>query len=568
MLTQRPLRTPISCSLAFTTSFCVMTVETVASRLIAPRIGVSHYTWTAVIGVIMAGLSIGNLVGGRLADRRSPAAVLGWAYVIASLTCLLVLWLNNDLHELIQPGVFPLWAWILLYVGAVFTWPSIALGCIVPVLATASVRSVEGAGRAVGRIYASSSAGSIAGTFASGFWLIGTLGTKNTTLLVAGILAALGLWFLVQAPRWVALARATACVILLAGATLYLQKNEYLCSECMLETNYFCINVTETEKNGRTVRELMLDRLVHSYNDLHDPTHLVYGYEETYVGLVQPLLANKPDLSALFIGGGGYTFPRYMEATAPDTHLVVTEIDPGVTEAAYLWLGLGRDTRIETHNVDSRRYLMRSAAPDTYDLVFGDAFNDFSVPYHLTTVEFAQSVDRTLSDGGLYIVNIIDGGGHGQFLRAFYHTLSQVFSHVIVIPSQKGWRESIRTTFVLAASQQPIDTSSLPEDYRPFSDDVMQGYMAQGEALVLSDDYVPVDNLLSPVMEDSFADFNLDASIVGLIGSRARVVGILVLATGIAGSVWLIRQRRQRRLAAPAAGCADHAATCGSESEG
>lgn len=548
-MTDRSLSAPASCALAFTTSVCVMTVETVASRLIAPRIGVSHYTWTAVIGVIMAGLSIGNMVGGRLADRRSPTGVLGWAFAAASLTCLLVLWLNNDLHEMVQPGVFPLWAWILLYVGAVFTWPAIALGCIVPVLAATSIRSMGRAGRAVGRVYAFSSLGSIAGTFASGFWLIGTIGTKNTTLLVAGVLAVLGLWFLARAPRWVAVARVSVSTLLLAGAVLYLARADYLCSECMLETNYFCINVHETVKNDRTVRELMLDRLVHSYNDLDDPTHLVYGYEETYVGLVQPLVDRRPDLSALFIGGGGYTFPRYMEATAPESHLVVTEIDPGVTEAAHLWLGLDRDTRVETHNVDARRYVMRMAEPDSFQLVFGDAFNDFSVPYHLTTVEFARLVDRALTDDGLYVVNIIDGGEHGQFLRAFYHTLDDVFAHVIVIPSQAGWRRSVRTTFVLAASQRPIDITALPPDYRPFGDEVMQGYMAQGEPLVLSDDYVPVDNLLSPVMEDSFADFGLDENIVARIVPRARVVAGLLVVILIVGGAWLVRRRRAQRLA-------------------
>jgi spermidine synthase len=256
-------------------------------------------------------------------------------------------------------------------------------------------------------------------------------------------------------------------------------------------------------------RELVLDRLVHSYTDLNDPTNLQYGYEKTYAEVIRPVMRRRPTLDAFFIGGGGYTFPRYLEAMLPQSHLVVAEIDPGVTEIAHELLGLARDTRMQITNLDARIVLEMQDQPDSYDLVFGDAFNDYSVPFHLTTREFDQMVDRLLREDGLYVVNIIDGGKRGHFLRAYVRTLQQVFAHVAVIPSSRDWRDASRMTFVLVASQRPVDLSELSIPSGPTTEspvlaaEDLQAYLDQEPPLILTDEFVPVDNLLAPVFEDS-----------------------------------------------------------------
>ena len=62
-----------SIAIVFISSFCVMVIELIAARILAPYIGVSLYTWTSVIGVILAGIALGNYLGGKIADRyRSP----------------------------------------------------------------------------------------------------------------------------------------------------------------------------------------------------------------------------------------------------------------------------------------------------------------------------------------------------------------------------------------------------------------------------------------------------------------------------------------------------------------
>jgi MFS family permease len=159
--------------LVFLSSACIMTIELVASRMIAPRLGRSIYTWTSVIAVILAGISLGNYLGGRLSDRHGSFPVLGAIFSLAALATLSVLWLNNDLHDVTLPVKVPFVVWVLLYVAGVYLLPSVILGCVSPMVVKLAVTDLKSSGTTVGRIYASSSVGSIVGTFATGFFLVG-----------------------------------------------------------------------------------------------------------------------------------------------------------------------------------------------------------------------------------------------------------------------------------------------------------------------------------------------------------------------------------------------------------
>ncbi|NLX44082.1 MAG: fused MFS/spermidine synthase [Chloroflexi bacterium] len=543
--------------LVFISSSCTMVIELVASRFIAPRVGVSLYTWTSVIGVILAGISLGNYLGGRLADRYGSPTLLGIVFSLASLATLVPLWLGGDLHAFRLPFETPLLVWIVIYIAILFLVPSVILGCVSPIVVKLSLSDLKKAGTTVGKIYAWSTAGSIIGTFLTGFYLMSRFGTKATIVGVSVLLIALGAWFLTAVPWRKALGCALVLALLYGGSLLLLSRGGFLMAECMRETDYFCINVYEKEQDGRTVRELLLDRLVHSYTDLEDPTYLAYGYEKTYAGLIAPLAKQAEGIDAFFIGGGGYTFPRYLQTVLPESHIVVTEIDPGVTWAAHTWLGLPEDTSIISFNEDARQYLVANAEEDSYDVVFGDAFNDYSVPYHLTTLEFARLVDYVLRDDGIYMANIIDAGTEGHFMRAFVSTLQSVFANVVVIPSTSDWRTSTRTTWVIAGSQARIDLSRLPEGYLAVAQETLDGYLAEKPHVMLTDDYVPVDNLMIPVAEASFGSGALAperwASMRGrVIGTGAGVLAVIGL--GLAG--WSL-SRRRRDLAMAVADPAD-----------
>lgn len=489
--------------IVFISSACIMILELVAGRIIAPSVGVSLYTWTSVIGVILAGISLGNYLGGRLADRWASLRLLGTMFLLAGLTSLGVLGL--DQLNLTDKVKWPIVLEILFLITTLFFIPSTVLGTISPIVVKLAMHDLDKAGSTVGKIYAFGSAGSIVGTFLTGFWLISQFGTYTIVLGVAVVLLALGLIFLLgHRPGWLVL----ALPALLGGAIL-LDQLGWTESPCLRETNYFCIKVHEEEHNGHPVRVLILDRLVHSYSSLDDPTRLVYGYEQVYAELTGWYrTVHQTDPDALFIGGGGYTFPRYMEAVYPDSDIEVIEIDPGVTQIAYDYLGLSRETRIVSYNEDARTFLHQTPTRQ-YDLIMGDAFNDFSVPYHLTTKEFNDRVRAWLKPDGLYMVNIIDGS-YGRFVRAYTHTLRQTFKHVYLSPTIAGWRESPRSTFILVATDTPLDLQAFPADSlfikNLLTETEVNALLAQDRLVMLTDRYAPVEQMLAPVFLDKTKD--------------------------------------------------------------
>ena len=239
---------------------------------------------------------------------------------------------------------------------------------------------------------------------------------------------------------------------------------------------------------------------LHSYVDLSDPTYLRYGYEQTYAATLNAIFPRQETVAALFIGGGGYTFPHYIEVTRPGSTIDVIEIDPGVTEIAYSELGLTDQSVIRSMNEDARSLISRMPAAQQYDLIVGDAFNDFSVPYHLTTLEFNQLVAAHLTERGFYLVNIIDGL-QGDFFRAYVHTLQQTFAQVYVSDIKTEIGTQSWQTYVVVASQQQLAGLLPSGQFLPQA--TLDAYLQAGPTLTLSDDYVPVDNLLAPVFADS-----------------------------------------------------------------
>ena len=177
-------------AIAFIASGCTLVIELVAGRLLAPYIGVSLYTWTSVIGVILAGISIGNFLGGRLADRYPGPSVLGLTLVAASVTSFVTLGLVSVLPQ------FTLWMSlvprILVLTTVIFFLPGCILGMITPLVVKQALTDLGHAGGLVGRVYAISTAGSLVGVYLTGFVLIAHFGTRLIVVMVAAVLLLLG----------------------------------------------------------------------------------------------------------------------------------------------------------------------------------------------------------------------------------------------------------------------------------------------------------------------------------------------------------------------------------------
>ena len=500
--------------IVFISNACVMTIELVAGRIIAPYVGVSLYTWTSVIGVILAGMSAGNFIGGKLADRFASRLALGALFILAGIASLSVLYTANVFGQqglALVPNL-PLIVRMVAYIGIIFFIPSTVLGTISPLVVKLTLEDLSHSGSTIGKIYASSALGSILGTFATGYYLISWFGTRTIIFGVGIILIVMGLLLAVTGRQRI-IAAAVSAALIVAVCIAPLQ--QVMAGPCMRETNYFCIRVHEkTLEDQSTVMVLTLDRLVHSYSSLDNPLKMVYQYEKVAAETTQYLALRQKTLRALFIGGGGYTFPRYLEAVYPESSIDVAEIDPGVTQTAYEHLGLKAGTHIQSINEDARTFVEQLPADQKYNLVLGDAFNDFSVPYHLTTREFNDKLRAHMTDDGIYILNLIDGKPF-NFVAAFIRTLKLTFPNVYLIPTSTEYNNVARSTFIVLTSAQPIDTDRLRQmtgndDVRDIDqwllpDSKIETLLSNGMQLVLSDDFVPVDNLLAPMFEASEA---------------------------------------------------------------
>src|SRR5262245_21229552 len=267
-----------------------------------------------MIGVVLAGITVGNYLGGVLADRRPQRSTLGGLLLAGGAASLVVLLLVAKLAPM-PPGQLPLVQRILLLAAGIFFLPSAVLGMISPVVVRLSLDDLARAGHTVGKIYACSALGSIVGTFATGDFLVAWFGTRAIVLGVGLTLLAMAVVFGGLArPVW----RPLAIAGLALAAVLTLRANDLLDAPCnVAESSYYCIAYHDTEWAGHPVRQLSLDYLVHSYNDLQDPTYIAYDYERVYAAVTAQLAARQPALRALFIGGGGHTFPRYRAAGYP-----------------------------------------------------------------------------------------------------------------------------------------------------------------------------------------------------------------------------------------------------------
>jgi predicted membrane-bound spermidine synthase len=273
------------------------------------------------------------------------------------------------------------------------------------------------------------------------------------------------------------------------------------------ESQYYTIRVDRTvrDDNGSPLTALHLDHLVHSYSDPKDHRYLEYDYLRAFNEVIQETAKRRADFRLLFIGGGGYTLPRLVERDYPHARVDVAEIDPAVTRVAKRWFGLSRNGRIRTVNQDARWFAMRSPEEGVYDAIFIDAFNDLSVPYHLTTLEMTQRLRELLRPDGVLVSNLIDDYGKGRFLASYARTLQAVFgeSNVAIVVETREDLKSDRSTFVVVGSR-----AAMPVFYAAHTlpHEELTRYVLQRDAIVLTDDYAPVDNMLAPLFTQRFID--------------------------------------------------------------
>ncbi len=493
----------------------IMIIELVAGRLVAKYLGNSLYTWTSVIGIVLGGISLGNWIGGRLADRIAPRRIIPWILLAASALTVLVLALDL-LVTLVTRTVAAGGMTVGILVRAVaiitvlFFLPSASLGMVSPVMAKYAIEASSGVGAAVGGIYAAGSLGSIGGTFLAGYLLIPAFGLSANILMVGIVLAALSL--LMGGRRIVSGAWLAALLVLLVTAVpdrlsrWLVERSQPGTTRVLFEKDsaYSYVQVADKSLVAGVERTLRLDALIHNRYDPKSPDKLLYQYERIFAALTAAWSRESGGgpLATLTLGGGALTLPTYLERHYPYAIHTVVEIDPDVVRTARRFFDVPADTRLRIVVEDARRYVEEALGRAAYGVIYCDAFNAYSVPAHLTTREFVAGVERLLAPGGIFLANVIDIFDSGRFLGAYLATVKAVFPEAVVyIPSDSRW--DARVTFVIAATRGRALPSTLRDsEGNEVASAVPQAKLdelARRGSRILTDDHAPVENLMAPV---------------------------------------------------------------------
>lgn len=484
----------LAAAIVFGSAFAVLVIEILAGRLLAPYVGVTLETYTGIIGTVLLGISLGTWLGGRLADRLTPRQLVGPLLAIGGVLALLIVPLVTFAGSLrLRPDPVG----IVTYALLAFFAPAAVLSAINPVVVKLQLRDLGRTGSVVGWLSATATAGAIAGTFVTGFVLVAAFPTRPILIALGAGLIVAGLAIAITVGRARGLGPSVIAVAaLLLGTGWVLASPE----PCDRETAYFCIRVQPdpATPSGRT---LLLDNLRHSYVDLEDSTYLEFSYTQLIGDVVDTLGPAGQPIRALHVGGGGFTLPRYIAATRPGSNSRVLELDPNVLATAREELGLVTGPDLEVRVGDARLGIADEPA-DGRDLVIGDAFGGAAVPWHLTTREFLDEVRRVLRPDGIYAVNVIDYPPLG-FARAELATMRSVFPHVAVFGPGSRVSGTSGGNVILLASDAPIPVAAIEAANRGRSDtDTLTAEPAMldrfiGDAPVLTDDYAPVDQLLT-----------------------------------------------------------------------
>ncbi len=419
----------------FFAGMSVMAVELGASRLLAPYFSSSQIVWTIIIGTIMIAMALGNIYGGRKADRDpSPDRLYGrivtasiWIalipvlgkYIIVGISALMIFTVDTN---------FLIWAAFAACM-VIFVFPLFLLGTVTPSLVKYTVDSLDDNGKTVGALNAANTIGSIIGTFLPTFVTIPAVGTSVTFLIFAGILLVLALIYFIS--HKIRSVRAGVAVILLIVSCILGSKDHFAFWEDGLvyegESVYNYLQVKEDQEQVSLSTNVMFG------------VQSVYrkdgGLTNTFVdyALAAPLMAGRDgeeDLQVLMLGVGAGTYAVKCRQYFEHVQVEGVEIDGKITRLARNYFHLPDDVPVSEY--DGRAFL--NVTDRKYDVIFVDAYQDITIPFQMSTVEFFHRVSRHLTEDGVMVVNLNMWERNTDGINAWLmDTISCVFDHVYTV---------------------------------------------------------------------------------------------------------------------------------------
>ena len=504
-----------------------MAVELGASRLMAPYFSSSQIVWTVIIGVIMIAMAIGNVWGGRSADKRHDPdrlyrrlliaaiwiALIPFAgrYLIAGISLLLAVFIKSN---------FLVWA-ALFTCLAIFAFPCVLLGTVTPSLVKFSVSNLDDNGKTVGELGALNTIGSIIGTFLPTFVTIPAVGTAATFLIFSAVLAAIAVVYFVTVKRKRGLCIGTAVVLLVLAAL----------------TPGFSIEEIHRNGNHQVRRSLsgfsfafwekdvtLEDESIYNYLQVKDSedqtilsTNVLFGVQSIKAknreltgmyydyALAAPVMAGihtKKDNNVMILGLGNGTFADYCDRYFPGTKIQGAEIDEKIADIATDYFGLPDSVEVAVE--DGRAYL--TASEEAYDVIMVDAYQDITIPFQMSSVEFFSQVESHLKKNGVMVVNMnMKSSSEDSINDYLCDTIASVFKYVYTVPVDGG------TNMEVFASNEAGLPEMLKKNTEKLPDGELKGMMEtvsaeltgyEGKDRILTDDKAPVELLGMKVLDE------------------------------------------------------------------
>ena len=477
----------------------LMVLEIIGGRIFAPFFGTSIYIWTSLIGIVLASMSIGYFIGGKLADKGATFERYSLIILIGAAAVAFVAFAKVPILSAISQIPVSLPARGLLGAFILFALPAAVLAMSSPFAVKLMLRTVDNAGAVSGRVSAYYTVGSIIGTFSAGFVLIPLFNNTRIITGLALILAIVAVAVYPQKRKILKSARTinvfvtTVALLIFAQIPLGMPENIVAARD----TRYNAVLVYDTIYNDQPTRIMQLGTQWQSGKNLNNNEEFVFEYMASF-NLAFHFAENID--RALTIGGAGYSYPQYFVRNHLHAHMDVVEIDAAVTGLAKAHFNLAETmdfagSRLQIFHEDGRIFLNNNNRK--YDAIFNDAFNASSPPFQLLTLETKQHIYNALEDGGVFISNIHAAfeGTNSRILSAYYNTVREVFPQVFLLAPQQRPHNEIQNVIIVALkSDEPqAMTSDSPEmQYllnQRFTDEVPQ------INLILTDNHAPVEFL-------------------------------------------------------------------------
>lgn len=483
----------------FLSGAIVMMLELTGSRILAPFVGTSTFIWTSLIGVILASLSLGYYHGGKKADEDPSQRRLSKILFLAGISIGVVALVNQTILSTLVSSLPGIRWTAALSACILFGPPAYLLGMVSPLAVRIRMTSVENSGSTIGTLYALSSLGSIVGTFLVGFYLMGWVGSRNILFILCGmsiLLAALNYRN-----------RDHIFALLLFSAAPFVSsfgKNGLL---KIRDTEYSAVQVITSPHpypDSPLCRILRVGNEYSSGNYLQSDS-LAFQYMRFYKLMYHFVPQPK---SALLIGGGACSLPKYFQKRDPQLRMDILEIDPALTQIGISEFGFRPDEKKVPIHEDGRIFLNQNKKK--YNAIFGDAYQSlFSIPFHLVSEEAMKMIAESLTNDGVFIINMLNpvAGPNRDLLHSMVKTCRGTFPVVRAFRPRPELPDTrVQNIMLLCMKNIPAALPSIPsaETAQMLRQELDLSDVGKEEGIILRDDFAPVEHYAEKLLDTYF----------------------------------------------------------------